>query len=153
MMHGLANVKFTCSEVVAYFQNKNTHLFHFMEARVCIRVYQWYHQLNNQKRAWTWVCIPPAQPSMLPGYKKMKCSYLMLIRYCASATASGLPVIVMVLSVLPPSRSSQFEMRIIAPLICLDRKEKSRHLFLVYLTLSKIIIAMYNVINGLRCEL
>jgi len=82
----------------------------------------------------------------------MKCSYLMLIRYCASATASGLPVIVMVLSVLPPSRSSQFEMRIIAPLICLDRKEKSRHLFLVYLMLSKI-IAMYNVINGLRCEL
>lgn len=77
----------------------------------------------------------------------------MLIRYCASATASGLPVIVMVLSVLPPSRSSQFEMRIIAPLICLDRKEKSRYLFLVYLMLSKLIIAMYNVINGLRCEL
>jgi hypothetical protein len=84
---------------------------------------------------------------MLPGYKRMKCSYLMLIRYCARATASGLPVIVMVLSVLPPSRSSQFEMRIIAPLICLDQKEKSRHLFLVYLMLSKIVIAIY-VLNG-----
>jgi hypothetical protein len=62
-------------------------------------------------------------------------------------------VIVMVLSVLPPSRSSQFEMRIIAPLICLDRKKKSCHLFLVYLMLSKIIIVMYNVINSVRCEM
>jgi len=62
-------------------------------------------------------------------------------------------VIVMVLSVLPPSRSSQFEMRIIAPLICLDQKEKSRHLFLVYLMLSKIIIEIYNMLNGSRCEL
>lgn len=42
----------------------------------------------------------------------------MLIRYCASATESGFPEIVMVLSEFPLSRSSQFEMRIIAPDIC-----------------------------------
>lgn len=42
-------------------------------------------------------------------------TYLIFIRYCASATESGLPLIVMVRSVFPPSRSSQFEMRIIAP--------------------------------------
>lgn len=40
---------------------------------------------------------------------------LMLMRYCASATESGLPVIVMVRSVAPPSRSSQLLIRIIAP--------------------------------------
>jgi len=43
----------------------------------------------------------------------------MLIKYWASATASGAPVIVMVLSEEPLSRSSQFEMRIMAPEICL----------------------------------
>lgn len=42
----------------------------------------------------------------------------MLIKYWARATASGLPLMVMVRSVLPPSRSSQFEMRIMAPEIC-----------------------------------
>lgn len=42
-------------------------------------------------------------------------THLMLMRYCANATESGLPVIVMVRSVLPPSRSSQFDIRIIAP--------------------------------------
>ena len=53
-------------------------------------------------------------------------SYLMFIRYCASATDSAFPVIVMVRSifVLFPltfgSRSSQFDMRIIAPLSCLQ---------------------------------
>ncbi len=59
----------------------------------------------------------------------------MLIRYCARATDSGFPVMVMVLSRLtgmppppppmpPPSelRSSQLEMRIIAPLSCLERR-------------------------------
>lgn len=45
-------------------------------------------------------------------------THLMLMRYCANATESGLPEIVMVLSELPLSRSSQFEMRIIAPEIC-----------------------------------
>lgn len=45
-----------------------------------------------------------------------KCrTHLMLIKYWANATASGLPLIVIVLSVFPPSRSSQFEMRIMAP--------------------------------------
>lgn len=39
----------------------------------------------------------------------------MLIKYWANATESGLPLMVMVRSVLPPSRSSQFEMRIMAP--------------------------------------
>lgn len=39
----------------------------------------------------------------------------MLIKYWASATASGLPLMVIVRSVLPPSRSSQFEIRIMAP--------------------------------------
>lgn len=39
----------------------------------------------------------------------------MLIRYWASATESGLPVMVIVRSVLPLSRSSQLEMRIMAP--------------------------------------
>lgn len=42
----------------------------------------------------------------------------MLIKYWATATASGLPLIVIVLSVLPASRSSQFEIRIMAPEIC-----------------------------------
>ena len=55
-------------------------------------------------------------------------AYLMLIRYCASATDSAFPVIVIVRSMfmLPPptleSRSSQFDMRIIAPLNCLEIK-------------------------------
>lgn len=39
----------------------------------------------------------------------------MLIKYWANATESGLPLIVIVRSVFPPSRSSQFEMRIMAP--------------------------------------
>lgn len=39
----------------------------------------------------------------------------MLIKYWARATASGFPLMVMVRSVLPPSRSSQFEIRIMAP--------------------------------------
>lgn len=39
----------------------------------------------------------------------------MLIKYWASATASGFPLMVIVRSVLPPSRSSQFEIRIMAP--------------------------------------
>lgn len=38
-----------------------------------------------------------------------------MIKYCANATESGLPVIVIVRSVFPPSLSSQLEMRIIAP--------------------------------------
>ena len=47
-------------------------------------------------------------------------THLILIRYCARATDSALPVIVMVRSILPPdSRSSQFEIRIMAPLSCL----------------------------------
>ena len=45
---------------------------------------------------------------------------LVLIRYCASATDSVAPVMVIVRSVLL-SRSSQLEIRIIAPLICLQR--------------------------------
>lgn len=43
----------------------------------------------------------------------------MLIRYWAKATASGLPEIVIVRSVTPLSRSSQFEILIMAPEICL----------------------------------
>lgn len=39
----------------------------------------------------------------------------MLIKYWANATESGLPLIVIVRSVFPPSRSSQFEIRIMAP--------------------------------------
>lgn len=39
----------------------------------------------------------------------------MLIKYWANATASGLPLIVIVRSVFPPSRSSQLLMRIMAP--------------------------------------
>lgn len=46
-------------------------------------------------------------------------TYLMFIRYWANATASGFPDIVIVRSVTPLSRSSQFDMRIIAPEICL----------------------------------
>lgn len=42
-------------------------------------------------------------------------THLMLIKYWANATESGLPLMVMVRSVFPPSRSSQFEMRIMAP--------------------------------------
>lgn len=42
-------------------------------------------------------------------------THLMFIRYWASATASGLPLMVIVRSVLPPSRSSQLEIRIMAP--------------------------------------
>ena len=45
---------------------------------------------------------------------------LVLIRYCASATDSVAPVMVIVRSVLL-SRSSQLEIRIMAPLICLKR--------------------------------
>jgi hypothetical protein len=76
-------------------------------------------RVNQPIVIWTRSCFPPAQISMLLGYNIIKCSYLILIRYCARATASGFPVIVMVLSVAPPSRSSQFEIRIMAPLICL----------------------------------
>ena len=47
---------------------------------------------------------------------------LMLIRYWARATDSQLPLMVMVRSRLAgASRSSQFEIRIIAPLICLRK--------------------------------
>lgn len=46
-------------------------------------------------------------------------TYLILIKYCAKATASGLPDIVIVRSVTPLSRSSQFDIRIMAPDICL----------------------------------
>lgn len=46
---------------------------------------------------------------------KQQVTHLILIRYWASATASGLPLMVMVRSVFPPSRSSQFEIRIMAP--------------------------------------
>ena len=45
-------------------------------------------------------------------------SNLVLMRYCAKATDSAEPVMVMVRSVLL-SRSSQLDMRIMAPLICL----------------------------------
>lgn len=47
-----------------------------------------------------------------------KMTDLVLMRYCAKATDSAVPVMVMVLSELL-SRSSQLEMRIMAPLICL----------------------------------
>lgn len=48
-------------------------------------------------------------------WEKGRCTYLMFIKYWARATESAFPLIVIVLSVLPPSRSSQFEIRIIAP--------------------------------------
>ena len=52
-------------------------------------------------------------------------THLILIRYCARATDSALPVIVMVRSILlPDSRSSQFEIRIMAPLSCLKQNER-----------------------------
>ena len=71
-------------------------------------------------------------------------SYLMLIRYWAKATDSALPVMVMVLSRFPPppppapppatelplmadSRSSQLDIRIIAPLSCLKKTSKVGH--------------------------
>lgn len=41
------------------------------------------------------------------------------MRYCAKATASGFPEMVIVRSDDPLSRSSQFDMRIMAPEICL----------------------------------
>lgn len=49
------------------------------------------------------------------AYYNLTSTHLMLIKYWASATASGFPLIVIVRSVLPPSRSSQFEIRIMAP--------------------------------------
>ena len=55
-------------------------------------------------------------------------THLMLIRYCARATDSALPVMVIVRSMLPPdSRSSQFEMRIMAPLSCLQHKNERKN--------------------------
>lgn len=42
-------------------------------------------------------------------------TYLILMRYCANATASGFPVIVIVRSVAPPSLSSQLLILIMAP--------------------------------------
>ena len=49
-------------------------------------------------------------------------SYLMLMRYCAKATLSAFPLIVMVLSRLAgASLSSQFEILIIAPESCLEK--------------------------------
>lgn len=51
------------------------------------------------------------------------------MRYCASATDSAVPVMVMVRSELL-SRSSQLEMRIMAPLICLERRHgRNEHEF------------------------
>ena len=48
-------------------------------------------------------------------------AYLMLIRYCARATDSAFPVMVMVLSRLAgASRSSQLEILIMAPESCLQ---------------------------------
>lgn len=44
-----------------------------------------------------------------------RCTHLMLMRYCANATASGFPVMVMVRSVAPPSLSSQLLILIMAP--------------------------------------
>lgn len=52
---------------------------------------------------------------LIPSFKEQTSTYLIFIKYCANATESGLPLIVIVRSVLPPSRSSQFDMRIIAP--------------------------------------
>ena len=50
-------------------------------------------------------------------------TYLMLMRYWAKATLSALPLMVMVLSRLAgASLSSQLEILIIAPLICLKVK-------------------------------
>lgn len=43
------------------------------------------------------------------------CTHLMLMRYCANATASGFPVMVIVRSVAPPSLSSQLLILIMAP--------------------------------------
>ena len=75
-------------------------------------------------------------------HAKRKKRYLMLIRYWAKATDSALPVMVIVLSMLPldppplpplmvESRSSQLEMRIMAPLSCLYiiqmQQQSSKH--------------------------
>ena len=53
--------------------------------------------------------VQPVRPSLL------KLTNLVCMRYCARATASDDPVIVIVRSVFPPSRSSQLEIRIVAP--------------------------------------
>lgn len=55
------------------------------------------------------VCVDAEFAYYNPG------THLMLIKYWARATASGFPLMVIVRSVLPPSRSSQFEIRIMAP--------------------------------------
>lgn len=51
--------------------------------------------------------------------------YLMLMRYWAKATASGFPDIVIVRSVLPPSRSSELLIRIMAPESCLEMRKRT----------------------------
>lgn len=48
------------------------------------------------------------------GYRP-RSTHLILMRYCANATASGFPVMVIVRSVAPPSLSSQLLIRIMAP--------------------------------------
>lgn len=55
-----------------------------------------------------------------PPIDAVSIEILILMRYCARATDSQFPVMVMVLSRLgAASRSSQLEIRIMAPLICL----------------------------------
>jgi hypothetical protein len=62
----------------------------------------------------------------------LRMTYLMLIRYWARATDSQLPEMVMVLSMLGgASRSSQFDIRTIAPDSCLlNAKGSVKRLFI-----------------------
>ena len=76
---------------------------------------------KNRVVIWETFLIVEAMAAAAGGYLQIFLpTYLMLMRYCASATDSALPVMVMVRSVFEPgSLSSQLEMRIIAPLSCL----------------------------------
>ena len=70
--------------------------------------------------AFDWVVVGTGQRANKLEKREIS-AYLMLIKYWASATDSVFPVMLIVLSRLAgASRSSQFEIRIIAPESCLD---------------------------------
>ena len=93
-----------------------------------IDMYEWEKKCNSMM----------AKTSLQKLVFQYLLSYLILIRYCASATDSALPEMVMVRSMFPPdSRSSQFEIRIMAPLNCLKNK--------------KVIKIIYKYIVRIRC--
>ena len=89
---------------------------------------------------------------------RLRASYLMFIKYWASATDSLFPVMLMVRSRLAgASRSSQFEIRIIAPESCLkmeDSVKSTTHTFppyeRVYFLLSMKDIPFVNTKQGVK---